>query len=77
MKTSFKLVALLMFTLPLFAHASDGAEALQRFNERNRAMFAQQANAIEARKQKELQRAEREKESGAASAVQKDQKPAN
>ena len=77
MKPSFKLVALLICTLPLFAHASDGAEALQRFNERNRAMFAQQANAIEARKQKELQRAEREKESVPASAVQKDQKPAN
>lgn len=61
MKTSFKLMALFILTLPVFAHASDGAEALQRFNERNKAMFEQQAKDIEKRKQAELQKAEQEK----------------
>ncbi|MBY8944058.1 hypothetical protein HX787_21485 [Pseudomonas tolaasii] len=42
MNTIPKLAAVLICTFPIFAHASDGAEALERFHERTRAMFARQ-----------------------------------
>lgn len=61
MKNSFKVVVLLASALPFFAQASDGGEALERFHERLRATFAEQAKDIERHKQQEaLQAAEQQ-----------------
>jgi len=44
-----------MVVLPFFAHAADGAEAAKRFQERNRAVFAEQAKARAEREKRDLQ----------------------
>ncbi|HGM5581505.1 TPA: hypothetical protein ACKP22_005425 [Pseudomonas putida] len=60
MKNSLKVLVLLASALPFFAHASDGGEALERFHERLRASFAEQAKDIERHKQQALQAAEQQ-----------------
>ena len=55
MKTIMKTCAALMIALPFFAHAADGAEAAKRFQDRNKAIFAQQAKARAEREKQDLQ----------------------
>lgn len=70
MKTTIKLLALVVAILPVFAHASDGSEALQRFQEKIKASFAQQAE-MEKRKQQELQTADQQKKQTPATTTDK------
>ena len=55
MKNIINTCAALMIVLPFFAHAADGADAVKRFQERNKAMFAQQAKARAEREQQDHQ----------------------
>ncbi|WP_395608339.1 hypothetical protein [Pseudomonas sp. B22129] len=61
MKYFLKIVAMLILTLPFFAYASDGAEALQIFHERTRAFFVQQQAEIAKHEEKDREKAEQEK----------------
>ncbi|AMB88066.1 hypothetical protein AWM79_23425 [Pseudomonas agarici] len=76
MKNTIKFFAILISILPIFAHASDGADALQRFHEKNTATFAQQTE-IEKHKQKESQIAEQEEKQAANANHPTDKQSAN
>ncbi len=65
MKNTIGLFAMFISILPVFAYASDGADALQRFHEKNTATFAQQAE-IEKHKQKESRTTEQQKKQAAS-----------
>lgn len=60
MKSMIKAFVALVVVLPFFAHASDGAEAAKRFQERNKALFAQQAKDRVAKENLEIQAKEAE-----------------
>ncbi|ARB26674.1 hypothetical protein HX787_21560 [Pseudomonas tolaasii] len=49
-----KTFAVIVLALPVFAHASDGAEAAERFKEQKKATFAQHAKVRADREKREL-----------------------
>ncbi|OIN47030.1 hypothetical protein BLL37_08685 [Pseudomonas azotoformans] len=73
MKLASNLMIAFVLTLPVLAQASDGAEALQRFHERTKALFDKHAADLEKDKQKAQQKAQQEQTAPAEAQRQNDQ----
>ncbi|KGE65076.1 hypothetical protein K814_0125890 [Pseudomonas fluorescens LMG 5329] len=63
MKNFAKIISMLILTLPFFAHASDGAEALQMSHERTRAFLLNNRRKLRSTKGKCAKRLNKKKRS--------------